>query len=284
MATVTKPPILDETGQDILTQLRRIADAKESNLMGYGGAVNFADLPSPTVTNLNLFYLIKDSFTTDSNFVVGPGVSESGGKYWAVINIGTDASPVCKYDELGTLIDLSSKQDKALSTPIVIDGVTITTVENALIALETLADKNKDDIGTLSSLNTTVKNNLVSAINEIKNATDNKVNSKQGIANAGKVMVVDPTGLVVPSTVTDANVLVAYGAYTIPSGAAFGNEYCDVSIDLTSGTYMVKTFSTDDTATRKSITYDSTLKFLRVYFDQRPSSDCTVWVEARKVA
>ena len=284
MATVTKPPILDDTGQDILTQLRRIADAKESNLMGYGGAVMFADLPTPTVNNLNLFYLIKDAFTTTNDFVVGAGVSEPAGKYWAVINIGTDASPVCKYDELGTLIDLSAKQDKTLSTAIVIDGVTINTVEAALIALETLADGNKTNIGTLSNLSTTAKTNLVAAINEVKGTADGKVSSDQGIANAGKVMVVDSSGNVVPSTVTDANVLVAYGAYTIPSGSTFGNEYCDISIDLTGGTYMVKTFSTDENATRKSITYDSSLKYLRVYFDVRPSSNCTVWVEAREVA
>ena len=120
--TVTKPPVLDETGQNILTQLRRIADAKEANLMGYGGAVNFADLPNPTSANLGLFYLIKDAFTTDARFVEVAGVSESAGKYWAVINIGTAAAPVCKYDELGTLIDVSSKQDKTLSSAITIGG------------------------------------------------------------------------------------------------------------------------------------------------------------------
>lgn len=209
--TVTKPPILDDTGQDILTQLRRIADAKESNLMGYGGAVLFANLPNPTTTNLNLFYLIQDAFTTDSRFVVGAGVSEPAGKYWAVINIGTDAAPVCKYDELGTLIDLSSKQDKNLSSSIVVDGVNRTTVEGALGAINTLAGNNKTslsskqnkdlttsitidgsvqttvegalgaintlaagnktNIGTLNSLTTTNKTDLVSAINEVNSSS-----------------------------------------------------------------------------------------------------------------
>lgn len=171
--TVTKPPILDDTGQDILTQLRRIADAKESNLMGYGGAVLFSNLPNPTTTNLNLFYLIQDAFTTDSRFVVGAGISEPAGKYWAVINIGTDAAPVCKYDELGTLIDLSSKQDKNLSSSIVVDGVTRTTVEGALGAINSLAANNKTHIGTLSSLSTTVKTDLVSAINEVNTSAGN---------------------------------------------------------------------------------------------------------------
>lgn len=177
--TVTKPPILDETGQDILTQLRRIADAKESNLMGYGGAVNFVDLPSPTPANLNIFYLIKDAFTTTTDFVVGPGVSESGGKYWAVINIGTEASPVCKYDEMGTLIDLSSKQDKVLSSPIVIGGVSQTTVEGALVGLN-----------------------------------NGKVELNQGATNVGKTLVVSATGDLVLGNTTDDDIVTGSANYS----------------------------------------------------------------------
>ena len=181
--TVTKPPILDETGQDILTQLRRIADAKESNLMGYGGAVMFADLPSATATNLNLFYLIKDAFTTDARFVEGAGVSEPAGKYWCVINIGTDAAPVYRYDELGTLVDLSSKQDVNLSTAIVINGVSYGTVQAALTGLNS-----------------------------------GKVNLNQGSANVGKTLVVDSSGDLVLGASADGNIVTATATYT--SGAS----------------------------------------------------------------
>lgn len=179
MATVTKPPILDETGQDILIQLRRIADAKESNLITYGGAVNFVNLPAPTSTNLNFFYLIKDAFTTDSNFVVGPGVSEPAGKYWAVINIGTDASPVYKYDDFGTLIDLSSKQDKVLSTPIVVEGVSQSTVEGALVGL----------------------NNA-------------KINTNQGATNVGKILKVNSSGKLELANDTGGNKVVGSNTYS----------------------------------------------------------------------
>lgn len=209
--TVTKPPILDETGIDIVAQIKRIADAKEANLMGYGGAITFSNLPSPTSSNLGLFYLITDAFTTTSDFVVGAGVSEPAGKYWAVINIGTQVAPVCKYDEMGTLVDLSAKQDKTLSSPINVDGISQTTVEGtlgaintlagnnktslsskqnkdlttsitidgsvqttvegALGAINTLAAGNKTNIGTLNSLTTTNKTDLVSAINEVNSSS-----------------------------------------------------------------------------------------------------------------
>ena len=135
MATVTKPPILDDTGQDILTALNRIADAREAKIVSYGGSLTFAYLPNPTSANLNTFYLITDSFTTNSNFVEGPGISEAGGQYWIVVDIGTSLSPNYKYDTLGSLIDLSTKQDVILATPLTIGGVTRSTVEDALGAL-----------------------------------------------------------------------------------------------------------------------------------------------------
>lgn len=150
--TVTKPPILDETGINIVAQIKRIADAKEANLMGYGGAITFSSLPSPTSSNLGLFYLITDAFTTTSDFVVGAGVSEPAGKYWAVINIGTQAAPVCKYDEMGTLVDLSAKQDKTMSSSVTIDGVTESSVEGAISKLATLSNGNKSNLANKADL------------------------------------------------------------------------------------------------------------------------------------
>ena len=135
MATVTKPPILDDTGQDILTALNRIADAKESKIVSYGGSLAFASLPNPIINNLNVFYLVTDSFTTDSRFVEGSGVSEAGGQYWIVIDNGTSLAHDYKYDKLGSLIDLSTKQNVLLTTPLTISSVTRTSVEDALGAL-----------------------------------------------------------------------------------------------------------------------------------------------------
>jgi len=273
--TVTKPPILDETGQDILTQLRRIADAKESNLMGYGGAVLFANLPTPSSTNLNIFYLIQDAFITDSNFVVGPGVSYPAGKYFCCINIGTDAAPVCKYDELGTLIDLSAKQDKVLSSPISVDGTTVTTVEGGLSNINTLAANNKIKIGDITTLTTTDKTNLVVAVNELKGGIDDKLDISQGATNVGKVPMVDSTGMLVLSTISQAGTKMANSTYN--NGATSVN----VSIDLDDGDYAIEAFCGEERVTKQSITYNN--KIVTVAFDDKPSSAGTLWVIARKV-
>jgi len=244
MAVVTKPPILDETGQDILTQLRRIADAKESNLMGYGGAVLFANLPNPTESNLNIFYLIKDAFTTDSRFVVGPGVSVPAGKYYCVINIGTEASPVCKYDELGELIDLSAKQDKALSSAIVIGGVTASTVEAALGELNTYAS--------------------------------GKVETAQGSANVGKILKVNSSGNLELAAMSDSTIKTASNTYSANDAS------CSVSLNLEDGNYLIEVYCSEESVTKTSVTYSSSV--ITVTFNTRPASSGTMWVVARKVS
>lgn len=273
MATVTKPPVLDSTGQDILNQLRRIADAKEANLMGYGGAVMFASLPNPTTTNLNLFYLIKDSFTSDTRFVDGGGVTYSAGKYFCVINIGTDASPVCKYDELGNLIDVSDKQDKTMSSAITVDGVTETTVEGALGAINTLAANDKTSIGDISTLTTTSKTSAVSAINELNSA---KVNVNQGAANVGKILKVDSSGDLVISTSSDDDLKKASNTYSANAAS------CSVSIDLSDGNYVIEAYCTEEAVTKLDTTaYLSGV--LTVNFQKKPTVNGTMWVVARKV-
>ena len=311
--TVTKPPILDETGQDILTQLRRIADAKEANLMGYGGAVLFADLPNPTTANLNLFYLIKDAFTTDARFVVGAGVSESAGKYWCVINIGTEAAPVCKYDELGTLVDLSTKQDKALASAVTVDGVQYNQVETTLSALATLSNDNKTTLATKADLldlapafdssNTYAKGDYVTytdgevyrftanthtgawasgdvvrvAIgNEIKALNSGKVDVNQGSANEGKILIVDSSGnLVLDSAPTEE--IIGSGAFL--SGAAS----CAVSISLENGVYALNYYTTNSDATVKDELTTYSNNALSVTFRKKPTANGTMYIVARKV-
>lgn len=66
-------------------------------------------------------YNITNKFTTDSNFVDGANVTPAVGTNIAVVNVGTDANPVLKFDLLATGIDfnpavMQDKQDKVLST------------------------------------------------------------------------------------------------------------------------------------------------------------------------
>lgn len=87
-------------------------DAMEQSFVSYGGAVTFANLPSLSAANVDKFYLVTDSFTTTSDFVVGAGVSIPANSHIAIINIGTASNPVYKYDDFGGLVDTSNLQDK----------------------------------------------------------------------------------------------------------------------------------------------------------------------------
>lgn len=241
---VTKPPILDETGKDIISALNRIAEAKESNMMSYGGAVLFAKLPVPNKSNLNTFYLIKDAFVTTTDFVVGAGVSMSAGKYFCCINVGSDASPIYKYDDLGDFVDLSTKQDVNLGAPITVDGSSKTTVEGALDGINTLASSNKTNIGDLTSLATTAKTDLVAAINE-------------AAASGGE------------SAIIKSNTFSA------------GDTAVGISIDLSGGDYTVELFSSIEGPSKKTMTYGSGV--LTITFKDKPTANGTIYAVARKV-
>lgn len=114
-------------------------DAQEKNLVSYGGAVTFANLPALSAANVNKFWLVTDSFTTTSDFVVGAGVAMPADSHIAIINTGTDASPVYKYDDFGGFVDTSALQTKAI-TSMTIKGSSVNTVTNALTALNSGLD------------------------------------------------------------------------------------------------------------------------------------------------
>lgn len=64
------------------------------------GSVYFANLPPLGANVLNNAYDIKDDFTTTADFVEGAGVDYAAGTNVAIINIGTSANPIYKYDAL----------------------------------------------------------------------------------------------------------------------------------------------------------------------------------------
>lgn len=77
-----------------------------------GGSVAFASLPELTADVLGMVYEVTDDFTTDSRFKEGAGRSYPAGTNVAVINTGTNASPVYKFDATTGAIVV----DDALST------------------------------------------------------------------------------------------------------------------------------------------------------------------------
>lgn len=82
-------------------------DAAKLGALKPSGSVAFANLPALSASVLNNIYNITDAFTTTSDFVEGAGVSYPAGTNVAIINTGTDANPVYKYDTYTGVIDLS---------------------------------------------------------------------------------------------------------------------------------------------------------------------------------
>lgn len=89
-------------------------DAIATGALKPKGSVAFANLPALTAANVNTYYNVSDAFTTTADFIEGAGKEYPAGTNVAIINTGTDASPVYKYDAMTGIIDTSSfatKQD-----------------------------------------------------------------------------------------------------------------------------------------------------------------------------
>lgn len=80
------------------------------------GSVAFANLPALTAANLNKIVNVTDAFTTTADFTEGAGKSYPAGTNVAIINTGTDASPVYKYDAMPGFVDLSGYLEKSGGT------------------------------------------------------------------------------------------------------------------------------------------------------------------------
>lgn len=80
------------------------------------GSVAFANLPALTAANLNKVVNVTDAFTTTADFIDGAGKSYPAGTNVAIINTGTDASPVYKYDAMTGFVDLSGYLPKSGGT------------------------------------------------------------------------------------------------------------------------------------------------------------------------
>ena len=77
------------------------------------GSIAFASLPALATADCNKIWNITDAFTTTADFVEGSGKSYPAGTNVAIINTGTDANPVYKYDAYSGVIDTSNFLSKS---------------------------------------------------------------------------------------------------------------------------------------------------------------------------
>ena len=110
-----------------------------SNVYKPAGSKTTAELVAGLLIadNLDKVYNMSTSGTTTSDFVEGQGKTINIGDNVAIVDIGISGSPSYKFDLLAGFVDLSSYQTKNLSSAIVIEGTSYTTVEDALNALNT---------------------------------------------------------------------------------------------------------------------------------------------------
>jgi len=101
-----------------------------------------------TSVNPGWVYNISNAFETTSDFVEGAGKTVNAGTNIVVVNTGSDADPVLKFDALATIIDIdiTGKQDKALTNEpdIVLPDLTYATA--ALRTADTTSNVSDGDI------------------------------------------------------------------------------------------------------------------------------------------
>lgn len=92
-------PTTEEMEEAIKSQIGSVFDPKGSTL--------FENLPAPSASTLGDMYNVTDAFVTTDDFVEGAGVSVPAGTNVYIVNNGTSASPVYKYDLYSGFVDLS---------------------------------------------------------------------------------------------------------------------------------------------------------------------------------
>ena len=137
-----------------------IANAISSIYTAHGN-LTCAELTSDLLIEANVgnIYNMTDSGTTTSLFIQGAGVTISAGNTVGIIK--ADETNIY-FNLMGNMIDLSDYQTQTLETPLTIDGTSVTTVEDALSALNTLTS-GKQDALTFDSAPTDSSTNPVTS-------------------------------------------------------------------------------------------------------------------------
>ena len=112
------------------------------------GDITCAELTSSLLiaANVGNIYEVSDSGTTTALFLQGAGVPITTGSNVGIINAGQDR---ILFNLMANAFDLTDYQKKDLTTPITVDGVQKTTVEDALGGLNTAVSGRLQEIGAL---------------------------------------------------------------------------------------------------------------------------------------
>lgn len=89
----------------------------DATLLHFGGSVAFANLPALASDKENFVYDVTDEFTTTSDFREGSGHTYPAGTNVAIINVGTAADPVYKYDVMTGILTGYQKEFQKISMP-----------------------------------------------------------------------------------------------------------------------------------------------------------------------
>ena len=115
------------------------------------GSKTCAELTSSLLIQANVgnVYKITDSGTTDSNWIGGAGQTINANDM-AVVVYGGESNTFKFNLENGINLDLSAYQTKALSNPIVVDGVQKTNVEDTLTAINIVLSNLLESVSGIS--------------------------------------------------------------------------------------------------------------------------------------
>lgn len=161
-----------------------------------GGSVAFDNLPALSADVLGKVYIVTDDFTTTSDFVEGEGIDYPGGTNVAIVNRGTNASPVYKYDATTGAIVVDDSLSNVSENPVQNKIITAKTqaIELAISQLsasvlskapQTEVNEIKLDISNLSSSLLTKASQ--SEVNEIKLDISNLSASKASKAEVQEI-------------------------------------------------------------------------------------------------
>lgn len=122
---------LTNTGADPYAKQSDVEAAKVGALKPKG-STTFANLPALTAANLNNMYNVTDAFTTTADFKEGAGLKYPAGTNVAIINDGSDASPVYKYDAMPGAIDLDAYWTSTTGKSNTLEALTVAEVRAIL--------------------------------------------------------------------------------------------------------------------------------------------------------
>ena len=99
----------------LLLQLKAALDDWKSKTKGayvFHGSIEFSELPSTLTEDMvGWTYNMLEQFTTDDRFVDGSGKVYPAGTNVAVANVGTDETPVLKFDVTSAFVDVAAIYD-----------------------------------------------------------------------------------------------------------------------------------------------------------------------------